>query len=579
MNKLKENQKRTLSGKFGAYFSMLDRFFLILLSFLLIGLGIILLAIYQNFREEKLRAFENEGAFIVKLYSNLLSREISNIGRSLQVLARNPAIVNFDSAGRDEMKSFHAYLNGLDTAVSVIRVDEKSRLIFAVPENNMQGKLLDCKHFTEMKWRKDVFVSPLHEIFSGSKSVHISAPLLDSYGSYKGSVGIVLNLGLLAKNYLSDLQIRGAGRAWIVDGKGNLILSPVYSERAMKVSLLTEIRIALLDELQDKKDGITRYTMTLKGKDSERVLCFSKIPLENNQPWFICLDATMDEIQEALPRFEIMEGYFLYPVLSFLLMSCGLVGAYWTISRSYAKMLRDQLLHSQRMEALGIFVNGLAHDFNNIVQLMSGIAYLLRHNNGQATESDINLIEDLSKKSYNLTSQLVNFSKRKEQETVELDVNKCISDTLNIIQYLIGKRIILKVELCPEPAKITANPSQIEEILLNLCINAHDAMPGGGSLTIRTELVNSFEFSLPSSANMYIKLSVIDTGVGIPKQIQKRIFDPFFSTKGDKGTGLGLSTAMMIVERLDGEMRLQSEEGKGTSFHIFIPLGTKSLDY
>ena len=224
-----------------------------------------------------------------------------------------------------------------------------------------------------------------------------------------------------------------------------------------------------------------------------------------------------------------------------------------------------------------MFVNGLAHDFNNIIQLISGVSFLLKGNNGQATEKDISLLDDLSKKSDALTAQLVNFSRSIEIETDEIDLNRSISGTLEIVQYLLGNRIVLKTDVQPGIPKIIANPTQIEEIIINLCINAYDAMPSGGFLTVGSKVAEDKDverYQLRKNTR-YLKLSVVDTGTGIPEEIQKRIFDPFFSTKGEKGTGLGLATVQRIAESFGGAVKFETEKSKGTSFFVFFPVKEK----
>lgn len=569
--------KRTLSEKFSKYFNILDRNFILLLAFLAIALGIILFFVYQNFQQEKLRAFENESQFIVKLYGRMIEREIRNLRSSIKDISRSPMLVDMEEGGRALVRNYYSSLGDGEIMFSVIRIDENKKIVYAYPGKHIVGKELLSKDLRRPLQKESTAISGVHEIFPGYKGVMITAPIFDRTEDFKGWIGVILDSGALAKNYLGELQIRGVGRAWIVDNKGNLILSPVYSEKALKVSLLTEIRLSLLEKLTAQKDGVTIYELMEKQKNSYRILSFSQINISAGNSWFICLDATPDEIQESLPRFEILEKYFMVPVMIFIFMSVVLILVYRYFTKYYTVMLKEQLLSSQKMEALGMFVNGLAHDFNNIVQLLSGVSYLLRQNNGQATEKDISLLEDLSKKSHALTAQLVKFSNNKEVETEEIDLNHSISSTLEIVQYLMGNRIVLKTEIQRGIPKIIANPTQIEEIIINLCINAYDAMPNGGHLTVGSKMAGDNDvqrYQLRKNIQ-YLKLSVVDTGTGIPEDVQKRIFDPFFSTKGEKGTGLGLATVQRIAETFGGAVKFESEKSKGTSFFVFFPVKDK----
>ena len=569
--------RRTLSEKFSKYFNILDRNFILLLAFLATALGIILFFVYRNFQQEKIRAFENESQFIVKLYGRMIEREIRSLRSSVREISKFSSLVEMGEDGKELVRNYYSSIGDGEISFSVIRIDENKKLVYSYPEEQIAGKKLLCKDLKKPPQKEFTAVSGLHEIFSGYKGVIITAPIFEGTGNFRGWIGVILDSSALARNYLGELQVRGVGRAWIVDSEGSLILSPSYSGKELKVSLLTEIRTSLLEELAAKKDGIAIYELIEKQKNSARILSFGRINVSEGNSWFICLDATLEEIQESLPRFEILERYFMIPVLIFILMSVILILVYRYFAKYYTMMLREQLLSSQKMEALGMFVNGLAHDFNNIIQLISGVSFLLKGNNGQATEKDISLLDDLSKKSDALTAQLVNFSRSIEIETDEIDLNRSISGTLEIVQYLLGNRIVLKTDVQPGIPKIIANPTQIEEIIINLCINAYDAMPSGGFLTVGSKVAEDKDverYQLRKNTR-YLKLSVVDTGTGIPEEIQKRIFDPFFSTKGEKGTGLGLATVQRIAESFGGAVKFETEKSKGTSFFVFFPVKEK----
>lgn len=578
-NNLQGIARHTISSRFSAYFNMLDKFFLLLLLFLALALGTVLFSIYRNFQNEKLDAFKNEALFVVKLYSKLIEREIRNLTRSVISLSQNPAVVEFGPEGKAVIEQFYTFMRGNnELGLTVMRVDENCRLVYSFPHSSLENTKINCNQVRNAKCDNEFNISSMRESVFGFKALAITVPVRNENGQFKGCLIAALNMTSIAKSYLSELQVRGSGRAWIVDANGELIFSPFYSEKALKVSLMTEIRTSLLDKMKENKDGFDEYNLIEKRKDTRRILCFSKINIAEKNTWFVCLDATPEEIETSLPRFEITEKYFLYPVIGFIFMAAVLILGYRFVAKYYTQLLKEQVLQSQKMEAVGLFVNGLAHDFNNIVQLMSGMAYMLKHNKGQATEYDIKLMDDIARKSFALTSQLVNFSKNVQDQQTNVSINKCILDIVSMLHYIMGRKTVVKTELCSDNPMVTANTSHIEEILMNLCLNSYDAMPNGGFLTIKTELANPTSSSEIFSNRKFVKISVSDTGKGIPKHIQKKIFEPFFTTKGEKGSGLGLSTVAMIVEKLGGEIKVESEEGKGTTFYIFLPCATAELE-
>ncbi len=239
---------------------------------------------------------------------------------------------------------------------------------------------------------------------------------------------------------------------------------------------------------------------------------------------------------------------------------------------------QKQLLQAQKMESMGILAGGMAHDFNNILSGILGYASLIK---GQISEDNpiynyVGVIEQSALRATKLTRQLLIFSRQGSLQRKLCEINKVVKDTLLIVRHTIDKRIEIKTDLAPDLPLANADESQIEQVLLNLCINASDAIEGYGSLTITTELAvldQPVEDSEKEKGDKeYIKISVSDTGFGIHPEIQHKIFDPFFTTKPkDRGTGLGLSTVYGIVKDHDGYIDFETEMGKGTTFHIYLP--------
>jgi PAS domain S-box-containing protein len=242
------------------------------------------------------------------------------------------------------------------------------------------------------------------------------------------------------------------------------------------------------------------------------------------------------------------------------------------------KVLEGQLLHAQKMEALGTLTGGIAHDFNNILTVLLGVGNILKMELDTADPRRIyaDQIISASSKAANLTRSLLIFSRKQAISLQPINLNDQIRGTKKLLKRLITEDIELSTYLTRENSVVMADAVQIDQILFNLAVNARDAMKQGGKLVIQTEVANldarfvhQHGFGIPGK---YINLAVSDTGMGMSREIMAKIFDPFFTTKEQgKGTGLGLSTVYGIVKQHEGFITMYSELDKGTSCHIYLP--------
>lgn len=242
------------------------------------------------------------------------------------------------------------------------------------------------------------------------------------------------------------------------------------------------------------------------------------------------------------------------------------------------EVLEEQLQRTQRIEAVGQLAGGLAHDFNNLLTIVLGFANVLGDQlpAGDALQKDVAQIQGAAQRASQLTRQLLAFSRKQVLNPVLLDPAAVIHGLRPMLSRLVGESIEVSLNCDPQASAITFDPSQLELILVNLVINARDAMPNGGRVTIDLADVDLDEqfcrTHLAVEPGRYVRLSVTDTGVGIDEATKKRIFEPFFTTKArDKGTGLGLATVFGIVKQSGGSVWVYSEPGLGASFKIFLP--------
>ena len=253
---------------------------------------------------------------------------------------------------------------------------------------------------------------------------------------------------------------------------------------------------------------------------------------------------------------------------------------YIVLARDVTKeqQLEEQVRLAQKMEAIGLLAGGVAHDFNNLLQVILGYTALAMDASVSPPERGESLLQvhGAAERASGLTRQLLAFGRRQALQKEDLDLGGLIRDLLQMIRRIIGEHI--EIDLIPghQLGHIRADRSQVEQVVLNLCVNARDAMPKGGRLTIELEnvLVNgSFRESHPwARPGRYVLMSILDTGVGMDKETQARIFEPFFSTKPkEQGTGLGLAVVYGIVKQHDGMIHVYSEPGLGSTFKVYLP--------
>lgn len=242
--------------------------------------------------------------------------------------------------------------------------------------------------------------------------------------------------------------------------------------------------------------------------------------------------------------------------------------------------IEEQYRQSQKMEAIGQLAGGIAHDFNNLLTIIAGYCDLLlaRCPSADASRPMIEEIRKAGERSAGLARQLLAFSRNQVLAPRVLDLNAIIRDMENMLHRLIGEDITLTTCLDPDLALVSADASQIEQVIMNLAVNARDAMPRGGRLTIETGYYQQAVSSPDMPPGLYVALRVSDSGTGMSEETKARIFEPFFTTKEkSRGTGLGLATVHGIVKQSGGAIQVASEPGRGTIFHIFLPQVEDSL--
>jgi two-component system cell cycle sensor histidine kinase/response regulator CckA len=239
------------------------------------------------------------------------------------------------------------------------------------------------------------------------------------------------------------------------------------------------------------------------------------------------------------------------------------------------KHAEEQLRHAQKMEAVGRLAGGVAHDFNNLLSVVisSCDLVLLRMTPGDRSRAEIEEIRKAGQRAAALTRQLLAFSRQQVLQPRVLNLNDVVHGMERMLSRVLGEDIVLELDIAQDLARVKADPSQIEQVIMNLAVNARDAMPTGGQLRIETRNIAEVPASLaPPSPGAHVRVAVSDTGIGMDDETIARIFEPFFTTKErGKGTGLGLSTVFGIVKQSGGSIAVRSAIGRGASFDVYLP--------
>jgi PAS domain S-box-containing protein len=373
----------------------------------------------------------------------------------------------------------------------------------------------------------------------------------------------------------------------------------MFSERLRRESdLALEEKNALLHSIFDGtgdalyiKDGEGRYVIVnqafagflglspeqIVGKSSEQLMDSVAANLLSEQDRAVIESGIVRSFEYEISTGEKPRAFFATkaPYRDASGKIIGLVGAFRDISEYRA--MEDRLRQSQKMEAIGTLAGGVAHDFNNILMVISGYGSVLA--DALAAEpklrGHVEQIQKAAERAASLTRQLLAFSRKQAIQPVPLNLNTVVTGIEKLLHRLIGENITITTKLPPDPGMVLADAGQMEQIILNLTINARDAMPDGGRLTL--EIKNSEIASLTESPTnlkpgQYLELIVSDTGVGMNLNVQSRVFEPFFTTKpAGKGTGLGLSTVYGIVQQSNGHVTFTSQPGRGTTFRVYLP--------
>ena len=382
---------------------------------------------------------------------------------------------------------------------------------------------------------------------------HVSVAVFDSHGNFLGSRG----------------SHRDVTEKRIID-----------EERLKLVAAIEQVSEAIM--ITDERGQIHYVNQAFKDRLERNGLGQSTAGLVEDPLW----QATHQEILRCLARGEGWSGHYtrgryeIEATVNPVRDSKGRITSFVWVERDVTqeRHLSEQLRQSQKMEAIGTLAGGIAHDFNNLLSGILGYSGLLKlHAEGQPQVlQSAEIIERTALRAAELTQKLLGFARRGKHKNVAVNIHRAIDDCIELLSRTIDKRIEIVRRFEASHDKVMGDPTQMEQILLNLAINARDAIEDQGRITFSTSIeeVRGEE----AEPGIYLVASVGDSGCGIPPEIRSRVFEPFFTTKENgKGTGMGLAMVYGIVKNHGGTIRLESEPGKGTTFHCYLPLTDQSV--
>ena len=241
------------------------------------------------------------------------------------------------------------------------------------------------------------------------------------------------------------------------------------------------------------------------------------------------------------------------------------------------KRLENQLMQAQKMESLGTLTGGIAHDFNNMLNILQGYTFLLSKHAAKSEEiaEPVNVIQQTIKRASAVVQQLLTVARKTESKFEPVDINALLQSLTTLLRETFPQTIEVTLDGSDMLPAVMADPNQMMQALLNLCLNARDAMPDGGKLTLKTEAVDgeSLRDLGEATAARYVCIEIADTGIGMDENVRQRIFEPFFTTKETgHGTGLGLSVVYGIVHRHEGFIQVESHPNGGATFRLYLPV-------
>ncbi len=511
--------------------------------------------------------------------------------RALTSLAEMEEVSHLDERGKALLRNFYSAHRDQINAITV--TDAAGTIVFTHPDGESIGRDISYqRHVKEIMRRHAPVVSDVFRAIQGYDAVALHVPLF-SGGDYRGSLAITINFQLLAKRFFEVIRVGETGYAWVLSRDGTELYCPVPGHTGRSVFETNRAFpsvVALARVMLAGGSGEATYLYdAVAGRRTPTAMKYATyMPIRLGSTfWSVAVASAEDEVLSPIAAFR---NQLL--IVTALIFVCGALVSFLGLKALFVvreaarrrreeeerRLLHEELQHAMKMESIGRLAGGVAHDFNNILTGIVGNASLALAELGEEHRAAPFLLEidRAAGSAAALTRQLLAFARKQKVAPAPVDLNTLIENLRGMLARLIGEDVALRAELARDLDTVKVDAGQIEQVLLNLAVNARDAMPDGGALAIATaneELDEAASARAGLAAKgRYVLLSVRDTGCGMSDDVKQRIFEPFYTTKpSGKGTGLGLSMAYGAVVQAGGAIEVRSAPGQGAEFRIHLP--------
>ncbi len=570
------------------------QFALVLALLLVAAFAVILYAVYRDVRDKTLRDFDIQQTLLAKQAARGIQQFFKLYRSDLNTLAANPDIVASNARGIELMQVHYAMHR--DAISTVTRMDENGIILYSVPyDGNVLGAdISDQAHVKLVLSTQRAVLSNVFTAVQGFQTVAYHVPVFER-GKFKGSVAYLIPFNVLSREFLEEIRPTDRGYAWVINQEGVVLYSPDQQQvglAAQETFGAYPSVLALLKQMLARESGTGVYFSPLplqaRAPLVRQNVAYQPIPLENTM-WSIIVASPETEILATMAGFHLkfLLIVTLYSLLVIIFASLSAGSILRIREQQYAQAaalekqkLAEQHQAMQKLEAVGRLAAGVAHDLNNMLMPILGYSELLEDDPQleAASREYLGEIQQATLRARDLTRQLLAFARKQPLQITPVDLNTIVNGMENLFRRTLHKNVALDITVSAGACTVLADRGQVEQVLMNLVMNALDAMPNGGRLVLATEYADldapAFESRGAAKPGQYGILTVSDTGGGMDPATRSRIFEPFFSTKGAQGTGLGLATVHGIVQQHGGSIWVDTAAGQGSTFRILLPAAT-----